>query len=151
MTQNPIESSIVENEPKTLYPAPPWQIWARLSPHKDVPFGLPIFEVKHSTIPNAGYGLFAINAFPAGEIVGLFHGEILHKSSKRKSKLSGKFPRESIYAMEREDGSIVDPKGGVGSKEPAFLVFTWQMILFMRMMERPRQGLPAVQTNITFL
>ena len=76
-----------------------WQIHHRL----DVGVGgsgyLPLFEIRRSNLLNAGYGLFALVAFRAGQRIGIYHGELT--SPERASK----------YAIQADFG-VVDPMGG---------------------------------------
>jgi hypothetical protein len=81
---------------------------------------IPMFEVKTSTLNNAGYGLFALRPFQVGDALGVFYGEVFEIED-------GKIPfNTSEYAIEvnwpKETGRkiLIDPKGGTSTSKTVY-------------------------------
>lgn len=70
--------------------------------HSDTLLGM---VVKKSTIPNAGYGLFATRAFKKEEIIDLYEGRVI-KSKREGDELEKK--NLATYFMESRNGDIID-------------------------------------------
>ena len=86
-----------------------------------------LFEIKKSRIPKAGRGLFAMQDFKAGAIIGIFYGTLLKTSSG------------SVYEMDGEDlhGLFIDPESEFGGKNPIY--FGLQFANDPKLLEQPKR------------
>jgi hypothetical protein len=77
-----------------------------------------LFEVKPSTLPDSGYGLFAMREYKKGAAVGLFYGEISEIKTEEDENRIG---REYALSMEWPEGSgrklLVNPVGGTSASK----------------------------------
>ena len=70
-----------------------------------------LFEVKKSKLPGANMGLFALQSFKAGDMLGVYYGKILPPESSD----------YSCYAMKSDMHKIiVDCGGGIDSNHPVY-------------------------------
>ena len=71
-----------------------------------------LYEIKKSRIPKSNMGLFALQSFKAGDLMGVYFGDKIHLAGWKKI---------SCYAMDSEfHNCVVDAMGGIDSNYHAF-------------------------------
>lgn len=96
-----------------------------------------LFEIKKSRIPKAGRGVFAMQDFKAGSVIGIFYGTLSKK------------PSGSEYEMDGKDlhGFYINPESQFGAKNPIY--FGLQFANDPKIREQPKRVTRSLDSGMS--